>query len=235
MLNLAGNKLANGEFVQWIENGVLHVTIDYDFGNGHEIKEQTSLLRTPRLVQNKWNWEESTNGLLLRHFEVNFISGKAIAEKQEGHERKRWSEDIKVEPGRTFAGFTFVLAIEHEHRFLENGGKLRLQVVGFTPKPRVVPVEISRDGLDQMKMAARIVRGERFTIHPEVPAIAKLFVEVKDTHIWLTTLPAVGFLRWEGPLVEADDPVVRVDLLPGNQSGTAEPASPSNLRQGKNK
>jgi hypothetical protein len=39
--------------------------------------------------------------------------------------------------------------------------------------------------------------------------------------IWLTHEPPAAFLRWEGPLVEPDDPVVRVDLLPG---GTSEPA-----------
>jgi len=69
-----------------------------------------------------------------------------------------------------------------------------------------------------------MAKGDRFIIHPKVPAIAKVFVEAGDTHIWLTQPPAVGFLRWEGPLVETSDPMVRVDLLSGEQSGPATPA-----------
>ncbi len=224
MRNLQGDKLADGEFLQWLENGTLHVTIDYNFSDGRHIQEKSSLQLTPALTQETWGWNESKNGVALRHFEVDFRSGKAIAETRMESGIKRQAEDIKVEPGRTFAGFAFALAIERERGRLVNGEKIKLKAIGFTPKPRVVSVEISSGGLDRMRMGNRIVQGDRFIIHPEVPAIAKLFVEAKDTHIWLTTPPAAGFLRWEGPLVENDDPMVRVDLLSSEQSGTAEPA-----------
>lgn len=223
MLDLQGRKLADGKFVQWVENGKLHVAIDFAFRDGRHTEEKSSLQQTPRLVQDQWSWSEFENNRLLRHFDVNFNSGKAVAEKIVNGQTKQWSENIKIEPGRTFAGYAFVLALMREHEHLVNGEKIKLQAVGFTPKPRLVSVELSYGGLDQMNMAGPIVRGGRFNIHPEVPALAKLFVDPKDTHIWLTTPPAVGFLRWEGPLVEADDPVIRVDLLPGEHSGAAEP------------
>jgi len=224
MLDSQGQKLADGEFRQWVEGGLLHVKIEYIFSNGRRIEEKTSLRPAPQLVQKEWSWTESKDGELLRHFQVNFDSGKAVAEKREGNKLKQWNEDIKAEPARTFAGFAFVLAINRERSRLINGDKIKLRAVGFTPKPRVVSVEISYGGLDRMSMANRVVQGDCFIIHPEVSAIAKLFVKTKDTHIWLTTPPAVGFLRWEGPLVEAEDSVVRVDLVPGEHSGTAEPA-----------
>jgi len=37
----------------------------------------------------------------------------------------------------------------------------------------------------------------------------------------IAATPPAGFLRWEGPLALPDDPMVRVDLLPGGQSGPA--------------
>jgi hypothetical protein len=37
-----------------------------------------------------------------------------------------------------------------------------------------------------MKMSGRSLKGDRFIVHPEVPAIAKLFINVPDTKIWLT-------------------------------------------------
>jgi hypothetical protein len=47
--------------------------------------------------------------------------------------------------------------------------------IGFNPKPQVVAVELSHGGVDEMKMSDRSLEGDRFTIHPKIPAIAKLF------------------------------------------------------------
>jgi hypothetical protein len=75
-----------------------------------------------------------------------------------------------------------------------------------------------------MQMGQRKIVGERFVIHPKVPFVAKAFVEVHDTKIWLTPPPS-EFLRWEGPLLEQSEPIVRVDLLPGQQSTPAVPST----------
>ena len=66
-----------------------------------------------------------------------------------------------------------------------------------------------------MKMSGRSLKGDRFIVHPENPLIAKLFVTVPDTKVWLTNPEPAGFLRWEGPIVLPNDPLVRVDLLSG--------------------
>jgi hypothetical protein len=78
-------------------------------------------------------------------------------------------------------------------------------------------------------MAGRTIDGDRFIVHAKIPALAKLFVHVPDARIWLTAPPA-GFLRWEGPLAEPSDPIVRVDLLPGGSSGPATPLGTSGRR-----
>lgn len=223
LFDLQGKKLANGEFTQWLENDLLHVNLVYDFGSAHRIEEKSVFRQKPRLVQEEWVWREVQSGKVIRWFEVDFKSGRATAEKFDEKKTSSWSEKIEVEPGRTFAGFGFVLALKNVRSRLVHREKVELKGVGFTPKPRVCSVELSYGGLDQMRMAGRIVSGERFVIHPKVPIIAKAFVEVKDTHIWLTLPRPAGFLRWEGALVEAGDPVLRVDLLTGEHSWPAEP------------
>jgi hypothetical protein len=90
-------------------------------------------------------------------------------------------------------------------------------------------VQISHAGVDQMKMSDRVLEGDRFVIHPKIPWIAALFVHVPDTLIWLTKPPA-EFLRWEGPVAEPNDPIVRVDLLSGAESGPAKPVKASDAR-----
>ena len=75
-----------------------------------------------------------------------------------------------------------------------------------------------------MRMSGRSLKGDRFIVHPEIPFIAKFFVNVPDTKIWLTNPEPAGFLRWEGPIVLPTDPMIRVDLIPGEKSGPAEAA-----------
>ena len=79
-------------------------------------------------------------------------------------------------------------------------------------------------------MSGRALKGDRFVIRAEIPPIAKLFIHIPDTQIWLTNPAPAGFLRLEGPVVVPSDPFIRVDLLPGVKSGPAQPAQ-ANSRQ----
>jgi hypothetical protein len=225
----SGKKLADGDFSQWLDGERLHVRITYN-GPGRRIEEYSVFRERPRLVQEQWSLREVRDGKLYRHFQVDFKSGSASAKKLEENELKQWSEQVEIEPGRTFAGFGFTLAIKALRQRLVKGERVELKAVGFTPKPRVVSVEIAHEGLDQMRMGGRAVRADRFLIHPEIPKIAELFVKVPDTHIWLANPAPAGFVRWEGPLAEPKDQIVRVDVLPGAESGPATPVGTSGRR-----
>ena len=219
LLDTNGKGLADGEFRQWIEGDRLRIKITYDFNDGQHFEEQAVLRQEPQLIEEEWSWKERKNGKVSREFAVNFLSKTATAQTRENNEPKKWSERIDVEPGRTFAGFGFTLAIANLRKRLINGEKIELKAVGFAPKPQVVTVQISHGGVDKMKMSGRLLEGDRFVIHPELPLIAKLFIRVPDTQIWLTNPPA-GFLRWEGPVVLPTDPIIRVDLVSWRQERT---------------
>ena len=223
MLDLQGKKLGNAEFTQEIKGNLLHVRISYDLVAGGRIEERATFQQRPELIQKGWSWREwQADDTLLREYKVDFDSAMATAHKREAKEMKEWSEQVKIESGRTFAGFGFTLALQNLRDRLVKGEAFELQAVGFTPKPRVVTVKLSYHGIDRMGMSARVLRGEHFMIQPQVPAVAKLFVKISDTHIWLTPPPS-GFLRWEGPLAEPGDPLVRVDLASGGESAPAKP------------
>jgi len=229
LLDSNGKKLADGEFVQWIDDGRLHITITYRFERGDRTEEKAVFRQKPELIQEEWSWRELKGGQLVRHFAVDFKTQTATAQKREKDDLKNWSEKIDVRAGRTFAGYGFMLALQNLQPRLLRGEQIELQAVGFTPKPKVVTVQISHVGVDQMKMSDRLLEGDRFVIHPKIGAIAGLFVHVPDTLIWLTKTPA-EFLRWEGPVAEPNDPIVRVDLVPGAESGPAKPAETSDAR-----
>jgi hypothetical protein len=223
LLDTNGKKLADGDFRQWIEDDRLRIKIDYEFDDGQRFEENAVFRQNPELIQEKWSWKESKNGKVQRQFSADFPAKTATVLTHENNKPKEHSEKIEVEPGRTFAGFGFTLAVQNLRKRLINGEKVELKAVGFTPKPRLATVRVSHGGVDKMKMSGRLLKGDRFIIHPEIPPIVKLFIHVPDTHVWLTNPAPAGFLRWEGPIVVPSDPLIRVDLVSGARSGPAEP------------
>lgn len=221
--DMAGKKLADGDFTQRLEGGQLHVRIIYHLGHGGRIEEKAVFRQRPQLLQEGWSWTETRDGKVYRQFEVNFKSGNATSRKREANGFKQWSKAVKIQPGRTFAGFGFTMAIKNLRARLTKGERVELEAIAFTPQPRLARVEISHGGLDQIRMADRRVKADHFVIHPKIPWVARLFVRVPDTHIWLSSPAPAGFLRFEGPMVEPSDSAVRVDLLPGGRSEPAQP------------
>ena len=230
LLDTNGKKLADGEFRQWIEDDRLRVEIEYEFDDGQHFEENAVFRQKPELIQEKWSWKESKNGKVSRQFTADFRAKTATALTHENNEAKEFSENIEVEPGRTFAGFGFTLALQNLRKRLVKGEKFELKAVGFTPKPKLATVQLSYGGLDRIRMSGRALKGDRFVIRAEIPPIAKLFIHIPDTQIWLTNPAPAGFLRLEGPVVVPSDPFIRVDLLPGGKSGPAQPA-PANSRE----
>src|SRR6059058_1429754 len=226
LCDINGKKLADGEFRQWVENNRLHVVINYKFSAGEVYEEHSQFRQDLELIQEKWSWKESKHGRAQREFTVDFLTGIASARISQDH--KDVSKKIKIEPGRTFAGFGFSLALSNLRKRLLSGEQVQLKAVGFSPfptlGPQVVTVTISHGGVQRMRMGGRSPKGDQFIIHPEIPLFAKLFVNVPDTKIWLTNPAPAGFLRWEGPIVLPNDPLIRVDLLSGTKSGPAEPS-----------
>jgi len=219
----AGQKIADGNFTQTVENDGLHVQITYT-GNGRRIEETAVLRQRPELSQSKWRWSESARGENVRTFDVDFDSGMATAVKTENGEPRRWSDKLDITPGQTFAGFGFTLGIKALHDRLVKGETVNLKAIGFTPQPRSVTVAISYAGRDAIRIGDRSISSEHYIIHPKIPALAKWFVKAPDANVWLTPPPAV-FVRFQGALVEPSDPIIRIDggesaAVPQATSGT---------------
>ena len=222
----AGQKIADGNFAQWVDNDGLHVQITYT-GGGRRMEETAVFRQRPELSQTKWRWEESARGEDVRTFDVDLNSGMATAVKTEKGEPRRWSEKLDIEPGQTFAGFGFSLAIKALRQRLTKGETVNLKAIGFTPQPRTVTVAISYAGPDSIRMVDRSISAEHYVIHPKIPALAKWFVKAPDANIWLTPPPAV-FVRFQGALVEPSDPIIRIDGAPGESAAVPKGTSGKN-------
>ena len=175
MCDINGKKLANGEFRQWMEDNRLHVVITYKFSDGEVYEEHSQFRQNRELIQEKWSWKESKHGKAQREFAVDFLSG--IGSVHISQDNKNVSKKVEIEPGRTFAGFGFSLALSNLRKRLLRGEQVQLKAVGFsefpTLGPQVVTVTISHGGIDHMRMSGRSLKGDRFTVHPEIPFIER--------------------------------------------------------------
>lgn len=223
LLDAQGKVVADGRYTQEVRDGVLHIDARFDFPDGRVVNEK-AVVRLRPIEQQSWEWSERKGSVLIRSYEVDFRARKAVATRVDQH--KRWKEDIDVEPGKTFAGIAFVTAIKALRAQLAPGQSVELHAVAFTPKPRTAKVTVRRDGRDSVSMAGRTIPADRYTVHPEIPAIAKLFVSAPDQHIWLFADAPAAFLRAQGPLAEPKDPVVTVNLIPGPSAHAQSRAGP---------
>ncbi|HET7786885.1 MAG TPA: hypothetical protein VFL36_13010, partial [Myxococcales bacterium] len=134
-----GAVIADGRYAQWVKDDVLHIDARYDFPDGRTVVEQAAIRLHPRLTQESWDWTEKKGDRLIREYQVDFRTRKAIATRVD--QQKRWKEDLDdIEPGKTFAGIAFVTVIKALRDDLGPGKEADLKVVAFTPKPRVAPV-----------------------------------------------------------------------------------------------
>ena len=58
-----------------------------------------------------------------------------IASAHIRQDNKDVSEKINIEPGRTFAGFGFTIALSNLRKRLLKGEQVQLKAVGFSPFP----------------------------------------------------------------------------------------------------
>jgi hypothetical protein len=207
----SGTPLADGRYAQWVTKDVLHIESRYDFPGGRVAIERAAVRLHP-LEQESWSWEERNGKGPVRQFAIDFKTGKATGEHFDKNEH--WEEKFDVKPGEAWSGIAFIEVVKSLRARLKPGESAEVTVIAMTPKPRKATVKITHDGGQRIDMADRKVDADRFTIHPEVPAIARLFVKVPDQAIYLVAGKPSAFLRYEGPLVEPSDPIIRVDLIP---------------------
>src|SRR5256886_7206380 len=167
LCDMNGKKLADGEFRQWVQSNRLHIVITYKFSAGEVYEEHAQFRQQPGLIQEQWSWKESKHGRSQREFAVDFLTG--IASAHISQDQKDVSKKTNIEPGRTFAGFGFSLALSNLRKRLLSGEKVQLKAVGFsefpTLGPQVVTVTISHGGGDPIKKSGHSAKGGRLGGH----------------------------------------------------------------------
>ena len=94
---------------------------------------------------------------------------------------------------------------------LPEGDSRVVQVVAFTPKPRLVKMLLTPAAEDPLRVNDAAVPATRFLIRPQLGLFAALLVaDVPDVKCWIAGGEAPAFLRFEGPLYFMG-PIWRID------------------------
>lgn len=223
---LDGQPLGEGTLTQWMEGDRLHVTLSYRFADGRRVDEVARFRMEPEIAQERWSWRERQGDQLTRQYRIDFETGRATGLKREGDKVHRYAEQLKVEPGRTFAGVGFALAAKNLVPDLRAGQKVELQALAFTPKPRRVQVELSQQGSERIDRDGQSLVADKVVIHPEI-GIASLVVKVPDNVLYFVGAEPPQLVAGQGVLQEPGDPVVRTVLLPARRAPAAARRGPA--------
>lgn len=90
-----------------------------------------------------------------------------------------------------------------------------VHVVVFTPKPRVVRVDVKRAEDEKFMLGPAERTARRYVAHPELRGLTRVLASLTgktppDLHIWMAGEAVPSFVRFEGPLYPGG-PVWRID------------------------
>jgi hypothetical protein len=222
-----GAVIADGELSQERQGETLRVHLRWSFADGRRVEERAEFRVGAHLTQTRFSWVESSGEVELRRFEVDFTDGRAVAvTRGEGGKAEREEERLDLPDARAFTGYGVALAVSQLE--IPDGGEAELTFVAFTPKPRTVGLAVRRRGEERIDAHGRSIRCDRYVLHPKIPFPISLLARARDARLWFTHDPPAALVRAEQNLVEKDDPVVVVDVIPrGTARAPASARTPS--------
>jgi hypothetical protein len=210
---LEGTTLAQGELVQTVNRDRVENRLGFRFRDGSRYAEKvvftqarTFALRTYHVSQRGPSFPTALDVTFDR------ASGRYTVRSQEKDDAApKFLEGQMDFPADVYNGMTSLLI-----RNLPAGGRASVRAVAFTPKPRVLDVELVPVGDDPYYVAGEARRARRYRADLEVPgllgiAAAAIGKEPPDLLYWIAGGPVPAFLKFEGPFY-VNGPIWRIEV-----------------------
>jgi hypothetical protein len=196
--SVGGDKLAQGELIQIPRGDRVENRLTFRFRDGSLYDERvvfsqkdTFTLMSYQIVQKGPSFPESIEATVDREtgrYEVRYKGDEDAAEEVlKG----------KIElPTDVYNGLLGMLM-----KNMPADTATTVQIIAFTPKPRLVKMLLSPAGSDTVMMGEMAVPATRFLVKPQLGLFASLLVmDLPDVKVWILGGEAPAFLRFEGPL-----------------------------------
>ena len=206
--SVGGEKLAQGELVQIPRGDSVENRLTFRFRDGSVYDERVVFsqkdmftLMSYQIVQKGPSFPESIEAKVDREtgrYEVRYKGDEDAAEEiLKG----------KIElPTDVYNGLLGMLM-----KNMPAGTATTVQIIAFTPKPRLVKMLLTPAGSDTVMMGEAVVPATRFLVKPQLGLFASLLVsDLPDVKVWILGGEAPAFLKFEGPLFFMG-PIWRID------------------------
>jgi hypothetical protein len=204
-----GQKLAQGELVQVPRGDRIESRLVFRFLDGSYYEEQvtfsqqdTFTLHAYRLVQRGPSFSEWTDASIDRETERYTVRYRADESSPEEVVKGRFAL-----PPDVYNGMLIMLM-----KNLNPGASQVVQIVAFTPRPRVVKMLLAPVAEERVLVGDWPMSATRYMIKPQLGMFASLLVsDLPDVKCWVLGGDAPGFVRFEGPLYFMG-PVWRIEV-----------------------
>ncbi|HXU89867.1 MAG TPA: hypothetical protein VFQ62_13520 [Methylomirabilota bacterium] len=204
----SGEKIAQGDLIQVARGDRVENRLTFRFRDG-SIYDETVVysqrdvftLLSYRLVQRGPSFPETMDAAVDRE------SGRYIVRYKTDDDSAEEVFSGKFEmPADAYNGLLSTLI-----KNLPADTSATVQIIAFTPKPRLVKMLLMPASSDTVMMSETAVSSTRFLVKPQLGLFASLLVaDIPDIKIWVCGGEAPAFLRFEGPLYFMG-PIWRID------------------------
>lgn len=203
-----GEKIAQGDLVQVARGDRVENRLTFRFRDGSFYDETVVFsqrdvftLLSYRLVQRGPSFPESLDASVDRQTGRYTVRYRVDEESPEEIVKGKFDMPIDV-----YNGLLSTLM-----KNLPTGESATVQIMAFTPKPRLVKMLLMPATEDTVMMSETAVPTTRFLVKPQLGLFASLLVaDIPDIKMWVSSGEAPAFLRFEGPLYFMG-PIWRID------------------------
>ena len=207
--SMDGEKLAQGELTQVARAGdVVESRLVFRFKDGSLYDERVTFsqkdvftLLSYHILQQGPSFPEAIEGRVDRRTGKYEVKYKGDEDSPE--ETLKGTFDM---PGDVYNGMLSMLM-----KNMPAATPATVQIIAFTPKPRLVKMLLKPVVEDPMSVNDAAVMATRFLVRPQLGLFASLLVaDIPDVKCWIAGGEAPAFLRFEGPLYFMG-PIWRID------------------------
>lgn len=207
--SLSGERLAHGDLVQVARGDRVESRLVFRFDDG-SIHDETAVfsqrgvftLLSYRLVQRGPSFPETIEASIDRETERYEVRYRADDDSPEEVLRGTFTL-----PPDVYNGLLLTLM-----KNLPRGQSTTVQIVAFTPRPRLVKLQLMAASEDPMLVGDQAIPATRYVVRPQLGPFASLLVtDIPDIECWILSGEAPTFVKFEGPLY-FQGPVWRIEL-----------------------
>jgi hypothetical protein len=210
--SLDGTTIAHGELIQKPTGGLIDSRLLFKFKDGSLYDERTVFSQKEIFTLHRYGLVQRGRSFPTA-VEVSFDrkSGQYRARHQKAGEAEEVASGALEMPADLYNGMALTLL-----KNLPPGSTASVQMAAFTPKPRLIKMELSPEEEGNVLLGGVKKKTTRYLVKLEIGGLTGVIASVigkdpPDVRYWLVTGQVPAFVRFEGPMF-LNGPVWRLEL-----------------------